>query len=133
MAAQQEPKWLSVTQVQMLHAESLRHFGGRAGLRDAHVLESAIARPRQLFAYGDNPDLFSLAAEYGFGLARNHAFVDGNKRVALLAVRAFLFINGFRVEPDQTQMVDTFERLAAGEIDQRQLVAWLKRNSVGRP
>lgn len=131
-AGTQEPKWLTTTQVRMLHAESLRLFGGSPGLRDANLLESALARPRQLFAYGDNPDLFALAAEYAFGLARNHAFVDGNKRVALLAVRAFLFVNGFRFEPEQVETVTTFERLAAGELTQHELSDWIKQNAFPR-
>lgn len=128
----QEPTWLTSVQVRMLHAESLRLFGGRTGLRDANLLESALARPRQRFAYGDNPDLFTLAAEYAFGLARNHAFVDGNKRVALLAVRAFLFTNGWRFEPGQVETVTTFERLAAGEVDPSRLADWIKQNARPR-
>ena len=132
MEAMQEPMWLTTVQVRMLHAESLRLFGGSPGLRDANLLESALARPQQLFAYGDNPDLFALAAEYAFGLARNHAFVDGNKRVALLAVRAFLFVNGFRFEPEQVETVTTFERLAAGDLDQHGLSNWISENAFPR-
>ncbi len=128
----QEPTWLTSVQVRMLHAESLRLFGGGVGLRDANLLESAIARPKHLFAYGDNPSLFELAAEYALGLARNQAFVDGKKRVALLAVRAFLFVNGFCFAPDQVETVTTFERLAAGRLDQRELSDWIKRNAVPR-
>lgn len=129
---QDEPEWLTAAQVQMLHAESLRLFGGSAGIRDADLLESALARPRQLFAYGDNPTIFARAAEYAFGLARNHAFADGNKRVALLAVRAFLFINGIRFEPEQVETVAVFESLAAGTLDQASLAAWLEENSSPR-
>ncbi len=132
MEAIQEPTWLTTVQVRMLHAESLRLFGGSHGLREANLLESALARPRQLFTYGDDPDLFALAAEYAFGLARNHAFVDGNKRVALLAVRAFLFVNGFSFKPEQVETVTTFERLAAGELDQHELSDWIKRNAYPR-
>ena len=127
-----EPTWLSSVQVRMLHAETLRLFGGRAGLRDAHLLESALARPRQLFAYGDDPDLFDLAAAYAFGLARNHAFVDGNERVALLSVRAFLFVNGHAFEPGQVETVTTFERLAAGDLDQQELAGWIRQNARPR-
>ena len=127
-----EPRWLSAGQVRMLHAESLRLFGGRAGLRDIHLLESALARPRQRFAYGDDPDVFDLAAEYAFGLARNHAFIDGNKRAALLSVRAFLFLNGFHFEPDQIDTVTTFEGLAAGTVDPEQLANWIRQNAHPR-
>jgi len=132
MKALEEPTWLTLAQVRMLHAESLRLFGGSPGLRDARLLESALARPRQLFAYGDDPDLFDLAAEYAFGLARNHAFVDGNKRVALLAVRAFLFFNGFAFAPEQVETVTTFERLAAGEVDQEVIATWIRDNALSR-
>ncbi len=113
----------------MLHAEALRLFGGSPGVRDEKLLESALARPRQLFAYGVAPDLFDLAAEYAFGLARNHAFIDGNKRTALLSVRAFLFVNGHTFAPDQVETVTTFEMLAAGEIDQREVANWIRKNS----
>ncbi len=131
-AGMQEPTWLTTGQVRMLHAESLRLFGGSPGLRDANLLESALARPKQLLAYGDNPDLFDLAAEYAFGLARNHAFVDGNKRVALLAVRAFLFVNGYGFKPEQVETVTTLERLAAGEVDRHELSSWIERNASTR-
>ena len=125
----QEPRWLTSVHVRMLHTETLRLFGGRPGLRDLHLLESAIARPQQLFAYRDDIDLVDLAAAYAFGLARNHAFVDGNKRVSLLAVRAFLYMNGVSFEPDQVETVTVFERLAAGELDQDEVAAWIRSAS----
>ena len=128
-----QPVWLTVVQVRMLHAESLRLFGGSPGLRDASLLESALARPKQRFAYGSAPDLSDLAAEYAFGLARNHPFVDGNKRVALLAVRAFLFVNGLAFEPDQVETIAAFEQLAAGAIDQHELARWIRGNVSPRP
>lgn len=127
-----EPIWLTSLQVMLLHSESIRLFGGRPGLRESNLLESAIARPRDLFSYGAEPDIFALAAEYGFGLARNHPFIDGNKRVALLAVRAFLHLNGFRFDPDQVETVTTFEQLAAGAVDQERLAGWIRPNSTRR-
>ncbi|MEZ4702533.1 MAG: type II toxin-antitoxin system death-on-curing family toxin [Rhodothermales bacterium] len=86
----EEPIWLSTIQVRLLHAESLRLFGGGTGLRDEGLLESVLARLQQRFAYEKSVDIETLAAEYAYGLARNHPFVDGNKRVALLAIRSFL-------------------------------------------
>ena len=128
----QEPVWLSATQVKMLHAETIRLFGGSPGLRDEGLLESALGRPQHLYAYGDAPSLFDLAAAYGHGLAKNHAFVDGNKRVALLAIRAFLFRNGYVFQPDQVETVTTMEGVAAGVVDQEALAAWIRDNASSR-
>ena len=128
----QEPIWLSATQVKMLHAETIRLFGGSPGLRDEGLLESALGRPQHLHAYGDAPSLFDLAAAYGYGLAKNHAFVDGNKRVALLAIRAFLFRNGYAFQPDQVETVTTMEGVAAGVVDQEALAAWIRDNASSR-
>lgn len=119
--------------VRMLHAESLKLFGGRPGLRDEHLLESALARPRQLYVYGQSPSLSGLAAEYGYGLARNHAFVDGNKRVALLAIRAFLFVNGMHFMPEQAGAVMMIEALAAGRVERQELAEWIERCCVSQP
>ena len=127
-----EPIWLSLTQVRMLHAESLRLFGGSQGLRDEGLLESALGRPQHLHAYGEAPSVFDLAAAYGHGLAKNHAFVDGNKRVALLAIRAFLFRNGYVFQPDQVDTVTTMEGVAAGTVDQEMLATWIRENVVPR-
>jgi death-on-curing protein len=132
MNAMVESRWLTVSQVFMLHAESLRLFGGRPGIRDQSLLESALARPQQLLAYGEDPSLFELAAEYGYGLARNHAFVDGNKRVALLAIRVFLYINGFLFHPDQIETITHMQAIAAGTIDQAYLARWIEANSTSR-
>ena len=128
----QEPVWLSITQVKMLHAETLRLFGGSPGLRDEGLLESALGRPQHLRAYGDAPSLFDLAAAYGYGLAKNHAFVDGNKRVALLAIRAFLFRNGYAFRPDQVETVTTMEGVASGAVDQEALASWIRDNASPR-
>lgn len=125
-----EPHWLTPSQVEMLHAETIRLFGGRPGLREASLLESALARPRHRFDYDEQADLYDLAAEYGYGLARNHPFVDGNKRGALLAIRAFLFINKMRFMPDPVETVTMIERLAAGEVDQQALAVWSRANAT---
>jgi death on curing protein len=128
----EEPKWLSSSQVRMLHTESLRLFGGSPGLRDEHLLESALAPPHHLYTYETRATLCGFAASYAFGLARNHPFIDGNKRIALLSVRTFLFLNGWRFEPDQVEAVGMMEGLAAGEIDQEMLSEWINAASSPR-
>ena len=132
MGGPDEPIWLTVVQVRMLHAESLRLFGGRQGLRDAGLLESALARPKQLYASGEAASIYELAAAYGYGLARNHPFVDGNKRVALLAIRAFLFRNDYVFTPDQVKTVTMLEGVAAGTVDQDMLAAWVRDNTTSK-
>ena len=120
-----EPRWLTETQVEMLHAASLDLFGGLPGLRDRGLLQGAIARAQHLYAYGESHGLFELAAAYGHGIAKNHAFVDGNKRAALLSIRAFLFSNGYRFEPDETEAVMMMEGVADGAVDQATLADWI--------
>jgi death on curing protein len=120
-----EPVWLSVDLVIAIHDEQLREFGGPPGLRDRGLLESALARPLNKYAYG-NDDLAALAAAYGFGLARNHAFVDGNKRIALLSMITFLGLNEIEfVVPEAEAVVVTLE-VAAGEIDENGLTRWIR-------
>ena len=115
----------------LLHEESLAEHGGAAGLRDEGLLESALARPHHLLAYG-KPDIFALAAAYGFGLARNHAFVDGNKRAAFLATGLFLALNGFRLTSTQVEATLTVLALAAGDIGEDEFAQWLRDHSVSR-
>jgi death-on-curing protein len=123
-----EPVWIELQLVVALHAESIAEFGGLNGIRDEGLLDSALARPRQLLAYGD-PNLFELAATYAFGIARNHAFVDGNKRTALAAADVFLQLNGFEIVVDEVQAVVAFQDLAAGEIDEAMLAKWIEANA----
>lgn len=120
-----EPVWLSVDLVVDIHSEQLALFGGPDGIRDRGLLESALARPLNKFAYGDD-DLASLAASYAFGIARNHPFVDGNKRVAFAAFLVFLGLNGvtFRVEP--ALATASMLALAAGEIDEAGFTQWVR-------
>jgi len=127
-----EPKWLTTIQVKMLHAESLNYFGGSPGIRDETLLESALGRPQNKWAYSPDVSIFELAAAYGFGIARNHAFIDGNKRAALLAMRAFLFRNGFVLSPDEIETVTMIEGLASGAVVEEVLTNWLESNSKKR-
>jgi len=119
-----EPKWLTVEMVQGIHEEQLYRFGGSSGIRDAGLLASAVERPRQLFHYGEDPSLFDLAAALCIGLVKNHPFVDGNKRAALLCARAFLYVNGQAFEPREGDEVHIMLAAAAGEADEALLARW---------
>ena len=120
-------RWRFITRraLELLHDESLAEHGGRPGLRDEGLLESALARPLQLMAYGE-PDLAALAAAYGFGLVRNHAFVDGNKRAAFLATGLFLALNGQRLVTTQADATLTMLALAAGNLSEDAFADWLR-------
>lgn len=123
-----EPTWLDKRAVLLLHEESLATFGGARGLRDEGLLDSALARPINKFHYDRVDDLAELAAAYGFGIAKNHAFVDGNKRAAFLAIGLFLAINGARLRADQLDAIATILALAAGELDEARLAKWIAAN-----
>lgn len=115
-----------------LHEESLARFGGTMGIRDYGLLASALERPRNLYHYSDQQSIAMLAAGYGYGLTRNHPFVDGNKRAALLAIAVFCSLNGLLFEPDQTDEVRVITSLAAGEFTESQLADWITPNSSQR-
>jgi death-on-curing protein len=119
-----EPVWLTTELVIAIHDEQLAEFGGASGLRDAGALESALGRPINRFHYGTT-EIEALAAAYGFGLSRNHAFVDGNKRVAFLAIVTFLGLNGLDLEVPEEEAVVMMLALAAGEIDEDGLTQWI--------
>ena len=121
-------RWLEAADLAAMHREVIAEFGGRPGLRDQALLESAAARPKNLAAYGP-ASAFDLAAAYAFGLARNHPFVDGNKRIALIASFTFLALNGWEVQAEETATVLVFVDLAAGKLDEKQLARWLEANS----
>jgi death-on-curing protein len=122
-----EPEWLDVVIVLDFHAEQLALFGGPDGIRDLGLLESALARPQNKFAYGES-DLTALAAAYGFGIARNHPFVDGNKRTALASMIVFLNLNGLALAAPQEAATAIVLALAAGEIEEDVLARWLADN-----
>ena len=111
-----------------MHRQVIAEFGGPPGLRDEGLLESAAARPKHVAAY-QSASAFELAAAYAFGLARNHPFIDGNKRIALIAAFTFLELNGWEVQAEETAAVLVFVDLAAGKLDERQLAFWLEGNS----
>jgi death-on-curing protein len=126
------PRWLPRLVVDSIHAELLREHGGSPGLRDENLLESALARPRHLFAYQTNVDTVDLAAAYGYGIARNHPFDDGNKRTALMAMYVFLGLNGWSLEADEAEAARTILALAAGELTEGGLSKWLRTNAHRR-
>lgn len=123
--------WIDKRLLLLLHDESLAEHGGLAGMRDEGLLDSALARPRNLLAHAD-PDFPALAAAYGFGLAKNHPFVDGNKPVAFLSIGLFLAINGLRLVATQADATLTMLAVAAGEVDEAALGDWIRRNSRPR-
>lgn len=123
-----EPVWLTSTQIRLLHLESIRIFGGVSGLRDEGLLESALSRPLNRWAYDVDVTIHQLAAELSYGLSRNHPFIDGNKRISLLSIRAFLHRNSRRFNPDLLTSVTMIENLAAGSVTLDDLAAWIKDN-----
>ena len=122
-----EPEWLTMDMVVAIHDEQLAIHGGSSGLRDAGLLESAIGRPRNKWAY-ESAELSELAAAYGYGIARNHPFVDGNKRTALLAMFTFLGINGIEFIVPEAEAVAMILSLAAGEVSEKSLTRWIRDN-----
>ena len=121
-----EPRWVSRLVIDAIHTDMLLTHGGLPGLRDEGMLESALARPRQRFAYDATTDLAALAAAYGFGLARNHPYVDGNKRVAFVAMAVFLGLNGLEFSAAEDGVVTTIVALASGTLDEDALADWVR-------
>jgi death-on-curing protein len=125
-----EPRWVNKLSLILLHAESLAEFGGGEGLRDEGLLESALARARNLFAYEGVTDLAALAAAYSAGIARNHPFVDGNKRAALLVIELFLQRNGYSLAADKVDGTRRMISLASGELTDEALGIWIRENMI---
>lgn len=128
-------RWISKPALVMLHDESLAEHGGAEGVRDEGLLDSALARPLNIVAYSDPPeppDVATLAASYGVGLAKNHAFVDGNKRAAFLAVGLFLALNGWRLQCTQAEATFTMLAVAAGDISEDAFAVWLRAHTTIR-
>jgi death-on-curing protein len=119
-----EPHWVPVEAVRAMHLELLAEHGGLPGVRDVNLLESALARPKNLWAY-EHPTMAELAASYGFGLAKNRPFADGNKRIALAVVDTFLGMNGYDFVVPEAEAADTIRGLAAGTLSQNELAHWL--------
>ena len=120
-------KWLDATLIDLVHEEQLAEHGGGSGVRDANLLASALARPEQLANYG-SPDAADLAASYGFGISRNHPFIDGNKRTAFVAVELFLSLNGFELTAPDADCVVNMLELAAGNLPEVSFLQWIRQN-----
>ena len=127
MSERNEPFWISYEQAIAIHSRQLRRFGGAPGLRDEGMLRSGLERPINKWRY-EQSDLAELAAAYAFGLAKNHAFIDGNKRIAFLAMRVFLLKNGVAFSPDPAHATAIILSLAAGEVSEESLTRWIRDN-----
>jgi death-on-curing protein len=124
-----EPKWIPIDLVLLIHDRQLAEHGGREGVRNINLLESALARPHHLLTYQENVTLFDLAAAMAAGVARNHPFVDGNKRTALVISMAFLELNGMDSNGTEEEIALVFEELAAGTLTEKALARWLKEHA----
>ena len=125
--------WLDRAVVLAVHDRQLAEHGGGAGVRDAGLLDSALGKPRQLEAYGEPPpDAAALAASYGYGISRNHPFIDGNKRTGFVAAELFLRLNGWELRADDASCVLTMLAVAAGDLPEEAFAAWLRTHSAVR-
>ena len=122
-------KWIDRTVVVAIHDYQIAEHGGRPGVRDIGLIESALDRPKNLAGH-ETPDVFDLAAQYGWGLVRNHGFFDGNKRTAYVATRLFLRLNGWDFKAPAVESVLVFEKLGRGEIKSEELAGWLRRHAT---
>jgi death on curing protein len=120
-------QWLDHAVIRAVHDAQLAEHGGAAGLRDATLLESALAKPINLANY-ESPDAAALAASYGYGISRNHPFLDGNKRTAFVAMELFLYLNGYELTADDVECVTVMLGVAAGDIKEPDFAQWLRDN-----
>ena len=128
-----EPEWILPSLVETIHQEQIDEHGGLAGVRDAGLLDSALGKPLQLEAYGEPPpDAAALAASYGYGISRNHPFIDGNQRTGFVAAELFLRLNGQVLCADDASCVLTMLAVAAGDISEADFAAWLRAHSAPR-
>lgn len=132
MSERDEPLWITYEQAIAIHSRQLRRFGGAPGLRDEGMLRSGLERPINKWRY-EQSDLAELAAAYAFGLAKNHAFIDGNKRIAFMAMRVFLLKNGVAFTPDPAHATAIILSLAAGEVSEESLTRWIRDNWPAGP
>jgi death on curing protein len=130
MNQSRDVRWLVKSAVLAMHDALIVDHGGTPGIRDDGLLESALTRPQHLYHYEPNCSHFQLAAAYGFGLSSNHAFVDGNKRIALTAIAVFLLINGWQLEASEADAVVAITELAAGTLSEEGLAAWIEKNNA---
>lgn len=125
------PRWIPKSAIRAIHDELLAEHGGASGILNPKQLDSTLARPRNLLAHG-KPDLAALAACYGYGLAKNHCFADGNKRTALASIDVFLQLNGVELMADEAEAVTVLVSVAEGATSEDELADWIRKNSGGR-
>jgi death-on-curing protein len=125
-----EPIWIDKPEVLVAHSHQLALHGGSDGIRDEGLLESALGKPRNVFFYEESTDLCRLAASYAYGIAKNHPFIDGNKRTALVVSLSFLELNGLEIEASQEETYFTFLHLADGSLPEDELAAWFTSHAV---
>jgi death-on-curing protein len=125
-----KPIWLDATMVRAMHSDQIREHGGAPGVRDPGMLDSALARAQRKWHHDRNLDVAALAAAYGFGLARNHAFIDGNKRIALIAIYVFLALNARELEAEESDAMRLILGVADGSISENDLAAWIREHLI---
>ncbi|MGA7304569.1 MAG: type II toxin-antitoxin system death-on-curing family toxin [Rhodothermales bacterium] len=123
-----EPKWIERAWVSAIHADQVKQYGGSLGIRDEGMIESALMRPRQRRAYERSCDLATLCAAYGFGLTKNHGFVDGNKRIAFQVMYVLLGLNGMRLVAEEVEVVQVMLDVAAGTFSEEALAGWIRNH-----
>ena len=128
-----EPIWVWPEVLLALHRRHLAEHGGAEGLRDSNLFDSAMTRPQNRWGYSPETSLFDIAAAYGYGLAKNHAFVDGNKRTALVAMLLFLELNGYVLTASQERRYEVLLDVAAGRMEEEKLAKWLQANATPKP
>lgn len=129
-----EPRWIKDSSVEAIHNLQLAEHGGLTGIRDPGLLSSALARPKNLFAYSDpKPDVAAMAAAYAFGIINNHPFVDGNKRTAYVVCRTFMLLNGIDINATEAEKYVTFFGVADGSISESSLAEWIRSHTINRP
>src|SRR3954468_6800199 len=126
----EEPTWVTRRIVDVLHQEQIGEHGGSFGVRDDGLIESALSRPQQKWMYDPETDVFGLAAAYAYGLAKNHGYLDGNKRVAFVTMYVFLGLNGFDLDAAEPEVVGVMTDLASGVLAEEEFAAWLRTHSV---
>lgn len=127
-----EPIWVKESVVIAIHSRQLAEHGGIDGIRDKGLLESALFRPKNKFCY-ENPSIFELAAAYGYGIVKNHPFMDGNKRTSYIVTRTFLKLNSYDIQASEMKKYDMWIALASNQINEDELSAWIEKKSVFTP
>lgn len=125
-----QPVWVMAELVLAAHQMLVAEHGGLPGIRDQALLDSALARPKQKAAYESEASIFELAAAYSYGIARNHPFMDGNKRIALTIAAVFLDLNGFTLDAPEAEAVIVYQQLASGELEEKALAEWIRDSSI---